>query len=158
MPSAFSTTTINAVLAIGVLCFGVGYAVERFFSGKRKRDDELDKQRTDLIETLTAQLDGQKEINATLKEQIAELQKQHQSIAEEVHHLKGLNEANEKKIQEYLQIISYRNPDLDKTLANISSVVKEVVPFMAEMKQSHAMLRDKIDALQPKRRAKEVHG
>jgi uncharacterized coiled-coil protein SlyX len=138
MPNLLSAATLNAIIAFGILLFGVAYLVQQIRAGSHKSDK-------DLIKEATEQLQAQKEI-------IGSMQRQIETLTAEVNHLKGLNEANEQKIKEYLQIITNRNPDLDKTLATIAGLVAEVMPFMKEMKESHQYLREKLDALQPTHR------
>ena len=152
MPNLLSSTTLNILTAVGIVAAGLGYAADRFFTGRKQHHSEVDDAQEKLIKTLTDQLQAQQQINDSLTGQIHELQTQLTALTAEVNRLKGVDEANGKKIQEYLQIITNRNPDLDKTLATIAGLVAEVVPFMKEMKESHQYLREKLDALQPTHR------
>jgi chromosome segregation ATPase len=142
MPNLLSAATLNAILAFGVVLAGLGYLINQFMSGRRKSNQEL-------IEDLTKQMQAQKEVIDSMQSQII-------NMTAEINHLKGLNEANEKKIQEYLQIITNRNPDLDKTLTAITGVIQDVLPFMKEMREAHAALRTQLDTLQPKGRRTTV--
>lgn len=132
---------INWITAAGIVIFGFAYVIERIRLGKKQSDADLALQREDLIKTQRERLEAQREIIEDLKLQAVQFQKQLTALTGEVAHQKGLNEAMEKKIQEYMQIITNRNPDLDKTLTSLAEITSQVMPFIHEMRESHKAIR-----------------
>lgn len=116
----------------------LGYAVKQYRMGGKQAAD-------DLIVQLQEQLKAQQEINASIKEshmhQLAQLQEQIRMLQEQINSLstavgvlQGEKNANEKKLEEYLQIIGNRNPDLEKTLNSLETFIHDAMPIINEVR------------------------
>lgn len=133
--------SLDTLLGIGGIIFAIAYAWERLRSGGKQAD-------ADLIVSLTNNLKAQKEINDTLTDQMKKLQDQILSLQQQVGKLQGINEANDKKTKEYIEIIANRNPELEKTLTEIEELIRQVVPFMDDVRAWHANIRKSMDLLE----------
>lgn len=140
LPLTFDQIT-QGVITIGGIVFAVGYGYKQLTSGGKKAD-------TDLISTLTQQIDAQKAINQSQQDQFkhqreelhVQLHNQQEQINKltlEIGKLQGEKTANDQKIKEYLQLIANRNPELEDTLKALESLIRDVVPFMEEVKVWH---------------------
>ncbi len=133
--------SLDTLLGIGGIIFATAYAWERLRSGGKQAD-------ADLIVSLTNNLKAQKEINDTLNDQMKQLQGQILLLQQQVGKLQGINEANDKKTKEYIEIIANRNPELEKTLTQIEELIRQVVPFMDDVRSWHASIRTSMDRLE----------
>lgn len=130
--------SLDSVIAIGLILSALAYLWSQLRQGNWKADK-------DLITTLTEQLKAQKEINDSLRDQMQEMQRQVNALTEQIGILKGEKSANDQKIKEYLQIIANRNPELEATLKQLEELIRQVVPFMKDVRHWHEDIRKKLD-------------
>lgn len=133
--------SLDTLLGIGGVLFGAAYFWERLRSGSKQAD-------SDLITSLTNNLKAQKEINDSLNDQMTKMQNQILDLTQQVGKLQGINAANDQKMKEYLQIIANRNPELEQTLVSIEALIRDVVPFMKDVRKWHQELRDRLDVME----------
>lgn len=121
---------------IGVLAAGFGFAYAQFKSGGGKAKD-------DLVSTLKEQLNIEKEKTEQLKLEkdtlIQSHQKQLTEITGKLGKLEGLQEANEKKIKEYRDILQGRSPEQTQFMEFMTQVAKDSAEYM---KNSSNILKD----------------
>lgn len=139
--------SLDTLLGIGSIIFALAYAYERFRKGGAQAD-------ADLISTLTEQLKAQKEINDSLSAQMKEMQAQIADLKQDLGKLQGINQANDQKIKEYLSIIANRNPELEATLEQLEVLIRQVMPFMEEMRANHQIIRQALHVKEAKRKLK----
>ncbi len=137
----------NTLIAIGGVIFSISYAVEKFRSGGYKAEQDNADAREHLITQLNEQLKAQKEINDSLRDQMLAMQGQVNNLTQQLGVLQGENNANDQKIKEYLQIIANRNPELEQTLTQLDALIRQVIPFMADVKNWHTDIRQKLEIL-----------
>lgn len=111
----FST---NTLLGLGAIILSLSYLWSVWKDGAGKASKEL-------LETLKAQYETQRKINE-------DLQKQMNAMRQELGRLQGVNEQNEKKIKEYMDIIANRSPLLEKSIEELLKVGKETRQYMIE--------------------------
>jgi peptidoglycan hydrolase CwlO-like protein len=133
---------LETFTSVGMVVFALAYLWNQYRSGATKAQADADKAQVELIQTLTAQLKAQKEISDSLQAQITEL-------TGKIGKLEGINEANDQKIKEYLQIIANRNPELEETLKLLEEAVRALVPFMGDMRQWHQDIRSALNITNP---------
>ncbi len=113
----------GGLAGIGVLCGGLGFAYSQFKSGSNKAKD-------DLVQTLKDALEIEKAKVFQLNEEKNMLQKAYQEqinvLTMEVGKLKGLHEANERKIKEYTDILQGRSPEQKKFMKDTVSALGEI--------------------------------
>lgn len=144
--------SLDTLLGIGGVIFATAYAWERLRSGGKQAD-------ADLIVALTNNLKAQKEINDAMTDQMAKMQIEHTAqmakmqeqilnLQQQVGKLQGINEANDKKVKEYLELIANRNPELENTMLKIEELIRQVVPFMGDVKQWHEAIRTQLSTIE----------
>lgn len=128
MESFQASSYIVGILAgIGVLAAGLGFAYAQFRSGSDRLKDSL-------INDLKEKLRLEQEKNVSLTEEKGTLiishQKQITDLTQKVGKLEGLNESNEKKLDEYKAIFQNRNPELEGFLQENSLILKTISTHM----------------------------
>jgi septal ring factor EnvC (AmiA/AmiB activator) len=99
---------LQTVIALGVIVYGFG----QWRSGQSVKNSEDITSANGTIDLLKARADA---FEAELKE----AKKLHQSNHDEIIRLQEANKHKDKQIDEYLKIISNRNPELEKTLKDV---------------------------------------
>ncbi len=138
--SDFFPLNFNTLIAFGGILFAAAYSFKQYRMGGKQAS-------VDLIVQLQEQLKAQQEINASIKEahmhrlnqlqdQLKMQQEQINSLSTAVGVLQGEKNANEKKLEEYLQIIGNRNPDLEKTLNKLEVFIHDALPVINEIRSS----------------------
>ncbi len=147
MTNFIDQINLNTIMLVVGSMVTLGYAVKQYRMGGKQAAD-------DLIVQLQEQLKAQQEINASLKEahmhQLTQLQDQLRMQQEQINSLstavgvlQGEKNANERKLEEYLQIIGNRNPDLEKTLNALEVFIHDAMPIINEVRN---ITRHKSDA------------
>ncbi len=89
-----------------------------------------------------------------MTDQMAKMQEQILSLHKQVGRLQGINEANDKKVREYVEIIANRNPELENTLLKIEELIRQVVPFMGNVKEWHEAIRTQLGQIETEMKPK----
>ncbi len=114
---------LGGIVSLGVLAGGIGYLVSQFSKGKGdEKKDDLETQ-NELTLYLKNQVEGYKEIADKQNKKIADMDK-------ELTTFKALIEEKDKTIAKYLEILQNRNPDLEKSLKEISASMSDIKVFM----------------------------
>ncbi len=129
MPTEFFLFNFNTLVAIGGIIFAVAYAWEKFRAGGGKAQEEYDKSREDLITRLNEQLEAQRQINDSIREQLKTTVAQLHQMTLELGEMKG-------QLKTYEAILQNRNPELEKTLANLNSLAVMSPVFMSEVRSA----------------------
>lgn len=127
MPTDFFDFSFNTLVAVGGIIFAVAYAWEKFRAGGGKAQEEYTQSREDLVTRLNEQLDAQRQINDSIKEQLKEAVAQIHQMTLEFGEMKG-------QLKTYEAILQNRNPELEKTLVNLNSMAVMVPTFIAEVR------------------------
>ena len=121
------TTIVGIFAGIGLLIAGIGYGYAQFRTGANKAKDEL-------VETLEKQLEIEREKTkqweAEKQTLVASHQTQLNKLTQDVGKLQGLNEANEKKIKEYQDILQGRDPAQQKFMEIVLKAIEANQSFM----------------------------
>jgi stress response protein YsnF len=123
------TTIFGTLAGVGVLTAGIGYGYAQFRTGANKAKDEL-------VQTYKEQLEIEKEKTKQMLIERETLVQSHQNqlnkLTQDVGRLQGLNEANEKKIKEYQEILQGRNPEQIEFMSVVIQSVKDNQIFMKQ--------------------------
>lgn len=162
----FFSQVITIAIGLGIILLALGYGVDQWKTGGRRHREEDTQSRENLIIQLQAELKAQRDINQSQESRFREREKQHveqlkllqsqiNELTSKVGKLEGINFANNQKLKEQLDIIAYRNPEMTETLDDLKRTVELVVPFMDEMRGSHAVAREALDSILSALRAVE---
>ncbi len=135
MQSTLFFQIIGAIGSLGVLALGIGYLYSQFMKGKNGGDKEGLDQKNALTTYLTSQISGFKELVADQDKKISELGK-------EVASLRAVIGEKDKTIQKYLEILQNRNPELEKSMADITRSMKDINTFMHSI-NNHMKMHNK---------------
>ena len=116
-----STIIIGSIISLGILAAGFGY----FFAQWKRGGNEYN---TNLINNLKDLLKSEQEKNAELLKEKQELfitlQAQIVVLQKETAELRGTVLGQNKMIDQYKELLTNRNPELEKTLKEISVFLK----------------------------------
>jgi len=116
-----STIIIGSIISLGILAAGFGY----FFAQWKRGGNEYN---TNLINNLKDLLKSEQEKNAELLKEKQELfitlQAQIVVLQKETAELRGTVLGQTKMIDQYKELLTNRNPELEKTLKEISVFLK----------------------------------
>lgn len=123
---------IGIFTGLGILISGIGFGYAQFKTGASKAKD-------DLIKTLTQTLEIEKKKSEILNSEKNELVQSHQSqlneLVEKVGKLQGTIEAQDKKLEEYKEILQGRSPEQEKFMKFMVNGVKETSRILLDIKK-----------------------
>lgn len=142
MGDLVSQINLNTILiATGALIAGGGYAYASWRKGGAQAEGELDKNNKELIQTLTAQIVGYKEVIDGYKLKEIDWANDRNNLSKEIGRLSGLLEAQGKSIEDQRKIIENRNPDLEKALNSLVNVAELAVAAIKESREFQQEVR-----------------
>lgn len=149
LETPFFAIDSNTILTIGGLISLVAYLVSQYRNGGKKATDEYNKGREELIKRLNEQLEAQRQINTSVSEQLKTALSQLQALTLELGEMKG-------QLKTYEAILQNRNPELEKTLANINSMAVILPQFMVEVRRALNIRKGKYTEATLKENASET--
>lgn len=126
----------GGLAGIGALAAGIGFAYAQFKSGGNKAKDDLI---TTLKETAVVEREKSERLSIEKQTLIVSHQNQINELSARIGKLQGLQEANEKKIEEYKMILQGRSPEQQKFMEFMTNVAKESGQYMRD---SSKILKD----------------
>lgn len=122
-------TFSSGLIGVGALAAGFGFAYAQFRSGGSKAKD-------DLIATLKETATVERDKASRLADEKTTLIKSHQEQLNELNKqigiLQGKADANEKKMNEYLDILKGRSPEQDAFMKFVTEVSGESAKYMRD--------------------------
>lgn len=138
-PEVF-TLIFNTVVALGGIIFAVAYGWSQYSKANKKSDDEYNDNREALITNLSERLEAERKISESIRSQLKTTLENMASQREhdmETIRLMQLELVEIKgRLATYESILQGRNPELEKTLANVSQMAILMPTFMAEVRSA----------------------
>ncbi len=138
----------GGLAGVGILMAGAGFAWAQFKSGASKAKDDLIDTYKETVEADSKKISILTSEKTTL---ITDHQKQINEMNVQLGKLQGLQEANEKKIEEYLSILQGRNPEQVQFMKFMVTNMTECAKYIKESRTMFAEIKEKCPSMGKKK-------
>lgn len=116
---------IGSIASIGILVGGAGYFLQAWRKGSKEEKTEVVSSADQLSSFWKEQVDGFKEVVATLQEKI-------NTMTGEIGELRGQLNEKTKQAAEYKEILQGQNPEMKQFMETMLAVSEQSQKFMAD--------------------------